>query len=599
MKKKGKIILFASIGVVVVAAAVILTMMLSGGHRVIKVESFDGDVVLERDSDEKDIVEGMNLKSEDTITTGDDGLIELLVDSDKHILARENTCFKIVSSGTEKAGKLKIKLEYGTSLIEIENKLNDDSTVEVKTPNASLSVRGTTFEVSYSEEDDTTTVNVTEGVVEVECGDEKEKVSEGECAILTEESIVVEEIQADIDEEDEEESGNATDGEYTGAVEPDDTDDEEDIVTSTKLPEGALDYSDDVAFEARDLEGNFGYGVFVKNLDEWEHEISYVGDIVINELVRGDVRVRYWIQTADEINDNLDYLAEEDYLMSVDYLKNDDGDTIITAIDGGTNEDGSLFVSYRYCKPLGDDLYVTLNVFSLDDKKIVGSMDIREFLPLTEDCYYIIEEPQEAVPGLEDDIAVGPYFPLEEVDPSLYIASTEVPELFRGDVTLEELQFALRAMETTRLTQEYPALKHGLEIIYYEPVLGLVYGPIDGNERSYDINELNRLFSPITGDMIYPDTIPEMATIEGNVLTFEPCTEAQESRIMVRILRIYYAEDGYICVDFNFKQLHDPEGNSWREGVTAAFFFSDEDEGGKYRLGYLMERDSREVNANE
>lgn len=46
---------------------------------------------------------------------------------------------------------LKIELKYGTSLIEIENKLEDGSTFEVETPNASLSVRGTTFEARYGE----------------------------------------------------------------------------------------------------------------------------------------------------------------------------------------------------------------------------------------------------------------------------------------------------------------------------------------------------------------------------------------------------------------------------------------------------------------
>lgn len=593
-KKKGKkIILLAAIGVVVVAAVVILAIVLSGGHRVIKVESFEGDVSLERDSDEKDMVEGMNLKSEDTITTGEDGLVELLVDSDKHILARENTCFEIVSSGNEKAGKLKIKLEYGTSLIEIENKLNDDSTVEVKTPNASLSVRGTTFEVSYSEEDDVTTVEVTDGVVEVKCGDEKKKVSEGECAVVAQESIVVEEIEDADDDADDDDA----DGDDAGGAEPDDTDDGDDVVASTELPEGALDYSDDVAFEVGDLEGNFGYGVFVKSLAEWEHETTPINGLTVNELVREDVRIRYWIETAEEINDNFDYLAEEDYLMSLDYLKNDNGDTIITAIDGAVNEDGSLFVSYRYCKPLGDDLYVTLNVFSLEDTKIVGSMDIQEFLPLTNDCYYIIGEPEEVKPVGEVVLPETPIFPLEDVEADRLISAEEVPALFKGEVTFEELEYVTKIGDYTRMKQNHRPIQNALAIMCYEPEVEGVYSPIEGTEHSYDANHLNRIFSVMTSDWILDEFLPEGATCPWpeNILTLVPATGPQEDKIFTRIIRIYYGEENEIRVDFNFRQNYNAEGTSYREGTTCMFFALDE-ETGKYRWSYLMEYDSREVN---
>ena len=94
--------------VVIVIVAVVAVLLLGKGYRVIKVDDFDGEVSLERDSDEKELFEGMKLKSEDTLTTEEDGLIELLVDTDKHILARENTCFTIQSTGNKKKGKLTI-----------------------------------------------------------------------------------------------------------------------------------------------------------------------------------------------------------------------------------------------------------------------------------------------------------------------------------------------------------------------------------------------------------------------------------------------------------------------------------------------------------
>lgn len=99
------------------------------------------------------------------MTTGTKALTELLVDSDKHIGASENTCFTVDASGSEEAGKVTINLEYGKALFTIDNKLPDDSKFEVSTPNTLLSVRGTTFEVTYDVENEKTVVKVIEGTV--------------------------------------------------------------------------------------------------------------------------------------------------------------------------------------------------------------------------------------------------------------------------------------------------------------------------------------------------------------------------------------------------------------------------------------------------
>ena len=122
MKKSKKILIPVSI-VVVLIAIVLVVVMMNRGHRVIKVESVEGEVELDRGSAVKEVFEDMNLRSEDMVTTGEDGLLELRADEDKYIVAIENTCFEIVSKGNAKEGRLKIKLKYGTSLIEIENKL--------------------------------------------------------------------------------------------------------------------------------------------------------------------------------------------------------------------------------------------------------------------------------------------------------------------------------------------------------------------------------------------------------------------------------------------------------------------------------------------
>lgn len=182
MKKKGLIAVAALALVAVIAVVVVIVV--SKGYRVIKVDSMEGQVTLERASEEKAVFEGLKLKSEDSMTTGEDGLLELLVDNDKHILAKENTSFTIQSTGNKKKGKLTIKLEYGTGLVEIENKLPDGYDVELETPNATMSVRGTTFEVVYDKITKITTLIVTEGKVRVKTSDDMITVEGGQGAVI-------------------------------------------------------------------------------------------------------------------------------------------------------------------------------------------------------------------------------------------------------------------------------------------------------------------------------------------------------------------------------------------------------------------------------
>ena len=593
-KKKGKkVLLIAIIAVILVVAAVIATVLLMGGHRVIKVDDMDGQVTLERGSAEKDIVEGMNLKSKDMITTGEDGLLELLVDTDKHILAKQNTCFEIVSSGNEKKGKLKIKLAYGSSLVEIENKLNENSSVEVETPNASLSVRGTTFEVSYSEEEENTIVEVTDGVVEVKVGDEKQKVKAGQIVNVSEEGIVVA---------------------YKEFI-----------------------YNNVPAFQIGHSENGKIYDVYMKELTDWKYEVSEINGTIIDEMVKDGIRIRYFVESKEETEDNLEYLEEAGYLMSRETLTNDDGDEVIYVLSGSKDADGDLNVSYRYYKELPNDMYVYINVFSLERPKVVGTKDKEDYLPLTNDCYFFLglpegveepktessassgsesEEPKEddviSVPVTEPEetepgeigqtdafeLSVEPIFELEPVDPEKMISPDDVPNLFRGEVTFEELQYITKVCDYTRMKQNHKWIKNALEIMCYEPELKDVYSPLPGTKYSYDAEHLNRIFSAMTYDWIVDEHLPEGATCPWpeNILTLVPAKGPQEDKIYTKIIRIYYGDEDYVCVDFNFRLNYNAAGTSYREGTTCMYFSIDE-ETGKYKFSYMMEYNSYEVYA--
>ena len=213
-KKKKGIVGWIVLGVcsvvlIVVIVVVVINLMSRKNeeYRVIKIAEHQGEIILERDDEEinfgdKNSIRGMNLKSEDTMTTQEDASIVLLVDSDKHIYADENTCFSIVATGDEENGKIKINLESGTALCELENKLPAEASFELETPNATAAVRGTTFGVYYNAETNETKVEVLKGSVEVKTPTATQMVEVGEAFIITGDEGVIEQEIATTEPED-------------------------------------------------------------------------------------------------------------------------------------------------------------------------------------------------------------------------------------------------------------------------------------------------------------------------------------------------------------------------------------------------------------
>lgn len=188
-KKKAVIIAVSCVAVIAIVVAIIFIVKGKAGYRQVKVDDVKGDVLVVRDKgDEVDAFEGMKLVSKDEVQVDEDSSIVLLVDDDKHIAAEENTKFVIVATGSARKGEVNIELLEGDALFTIDNKLPDNSTFEVSTPNATFCVRGTEFEVSYDAENDITTLEVFDGVVKVKYeGDfDTENVEAGENRVITE-----------------------------------------------------------------------------------------------------------------------------------------------------------------------------------------------------------------------------------------------------------------------------------------------------------------------------------------------------------------------------------------------------------------------------
>ena len=571
-KNKGKkIAIISCIGVLLIAAVVVLTIFLSsGGYRVIKVASFDGEVSLLRNSGNKEMIEGMNLKSKDTVTTGNNGLVELLADSDKHIVAQENTSFEIIASGDEKKGKLKINLKYGTSLFEIENKLTEGSSFVVNTPNASMSVRGTTFEVSYSEEDNATQVEVTSGAVEVVTDKETKMINKGQSAIVSEEEIVV---------------------------------------TSSDIA-----YKEDIAFTASDLKNNRYYGVHVKELDGWEYEKSEIDGTDINEFVKDTLRIRYLVESKEEIEENIAYLKEAGFFRGEEYLTNNDGDVILFVVSGYDLPEGGAALSYRLFKPLSEGNYLFINIFSLDDLTLVSSLDIMSFLPITNDSYYLFGAVDPALPDAGQDTDVSQDTSpddgtdgnkdsetdevtdeeqeeeIPEEDGRMLISATDLPLLLKNAINYREFEFLLRVFEAGRLIDNFNIVEGGLSIIRHEPVLDGVYAPIEGTELSYDVDKLNRLFSLWTSILIAEDKVPQNTTVNGNMITLEPATDIDYGAISVEIYNMCFTEDDMLLVEYYYTVNDDSSGNSGVKGDVCVYFMPDGN--GKYIFEHSMQYSS-------
>ena len=120
-------------------------------YRTIQIYELKGSAVIEReDIGSMAAVENLYLISGDRIIVDTGSYMRLKIDDDKYIMVEEDTILYIVAEGTKDKSRTSIKLEQGAITNEIQNKLNDDSSYEVTTPNSVMAVRGTVFRVALN-----------------------------------------------------------------------------------------------------------------------------------------------------------------------------------------------------------------------------------------------------------------------------------------------------------------------------------------------------------------------------------------------------------------------------------------------------------------
>ena len=158
---KGKILAGAG-GTVVAVGIGVAVLLQGGGYRSIAVEQVAGTVNVVGQMNNGQAYKGEHLYSGDDVTVMDSSELVMCMDNDKFVYADANTHFKLEASDKSEDSRIKIYLDAGSELNELQSKLDAGETYEVDTPNSTMSVRGTSFRVTVYKASDGLIYTLTE-----------------------------------------------------------------------------------------------------------------------------------------------------------------------------------------------------------------------------------------------------------------------------------------------------------------------------------------------------------------------------------------------------------------------------------------------------
>lgn len=144
-KKVIAIIAGAAVAVIAIAVTLVAVLSKEDSYRLLKLFEFEGTGTVSREG-KGDITPYANmvLESGDKVSL-DTGLLTIQADNDKFIYLDPHTTIRLIATGTSENSKTQIEIIEGGITSDIRNKLSAESTYEVNSPNAAMSVRGTVF----------------------------------------------------------------------------------------------------------------------------------------------------------------------------------------------------------------------------------------------------------------------------------------------------------------------------------------------------------------------------------------------------------------------------------------------------------------------
>ncbi len=164
---RGKIIA-AVVGVIAVAGIIAAVLLLNGNtYRSIIAKEVSGTVNVVGESNNGQVYAGQRLYGGDDVSVMAQSSLTMLMDNDKYLFAEANTHFMLESQQSDRSSRIKIILDKGSVLSELRSKLAAYDSYDVDTPNSTMSVRGTKFNVTVYTENDIvyTLLEVSDGAV--------------------------------------------------------------------------------------------------------------------------------------------------------------------------------------------------------------------------------------------------------------------------------------------------------------------------------------------------------------------------------------------------------------------------------------------------
>ena len=141
--------------------ALILTGCGASGYRSIKVFSIDGNVTINREEKTISASKNMKLKNDDVITVSSNSSTVLKLDSDKFVMAKENTTIKLLATGKKNNTKTRILVNDGGVIVEVKEKLKESESFEIASSNSVMAIRGTRIGLDVTKTTDTISTNFT------------------------------------------------------------------------------------------------------------------------------------------------------------------------------------------------------------------------------------------------------------------------------------------------------------------------------------------------------------------------------------------------------------------------------------------------------
>ena len=148
MKSHARRIIYLVVVILFTITSIQPVPVLAAEGRTARIYDYSNEVTVTRGKSDLKAFKGMRLKEGDTIKTGKNSNAYIEIDSDKVVKLDSSTIVTISNmNGTDKDGNINISLTSGKIYNDIKKKLTKNSTYKVRTPNAVMGVRGTTFVV--------------------------------------------------------------------------------------------------------------------------------------------------------------------------------------------------------------------------------------------------------------------------------------------------------------------------------------------------------------------------------------------------------------------------------------------------------------------